>query len=113
MHLKSFEDLKIVFFFCFGTLFLFHKHSFPVIPQTRDCHFFISAKKISPALCSIHHLLSSRPACRTGRGKIFSPIPMRCFCNNGIHSCQYQSAPACELAKGFATRVGVHQGPTF
>ena len=45
LHSPSIEDLKIIFFFCCGTLFLFHKHSFPVIPQVRDCHFFISAKK--------------------------------------------------------------------
>lgn len=35
-----FWRLKVVFFFCFCTLFLFHKHTFPVIPQMRDCHFF-------------------------------------------------------------------------
>src|SRR5665213_158796 len=99
MHSTSFEDLKIVFFFCFCTLFLFHKHSSPVIPQMRDCRFYHT--KISPAICFIHHPPVGGQVLLSSRGKIFSPIPMFCFCNKGIRSCQCQSAPACGLAKGF------------
>ena len=42
----------------------------------------------------IHHLPSSTD-------KIFSPASMFCFCNRGIHSCQYQSAPASALQRDF------------
>lgn len=102
MHSKSFNSLKVAFIFFINALFTPDLYcisiAFPLRLKKR-CHLF-THKKYN-IIFFIHLLLSSTPASRTGRDKILLPVSIFCFCNEGIHPCQSQNAPACGSERGF------------